>query len=94
MMTREQATPPRRMDCERGGACVCRADQQRFCGHHIPERADCERTAARVLRLIAQGWTVIESDGVKMTIQAPDDWSDDQGTGSTRELGINTAHYG
>lgn len=58
--------------------------------HEFNERYSADRPGASpmaYLQLLAQGWTVIESDGWHMTIQAPDDWHEN-GPG---ELVVNTA---
>lgn len=48
-------------------------------------RAHLSGGGMEALRLIAEGWTVIESDGRVMTIQAPEDWE-----GETTELVVDT----
>ncbi len=50
-----------------------------------------DMTAAQILQLIALGWFPIESDGDQMTIQAPEDWTDDELPDGERELLVDTA---
>lgn len=50
------------------------------------------REALKMLELIALGWTVIESDGDRMTIQAPADWEEEGDVEGDPELIVDTRY--